>query len=629
MANVTFVVTWSSQLSVSPAAEGDGISLVTVADTPENESFNADSTTARTRVFFNPETGAIDEADISINPQPRSEEGASIQFSTDGTPGTYDLEATFTHEIGHLLGLDHSSVLASTMQARQAFNGMFGLAAFTERTLSEEDRQRIRNLYGPPQHLCKIQGRVTDSSGGPSPYPVTVFAESLATGRVVASDVTEIDGSYTLANLTPGKYRVFASARQPASALPLASSGGNVSAERIEKRSPDFELSPQIALNSDQVASLNYAFGSSQTSTLNPRWIGLNGELSSVALPLQPGKRFKIYLSGEGADQIPATSITLNSPYFSVDAASLSREQMATSVPVVSFELTVAPNAPFGDYSIRLQSNSGELAFIPGAITIDPGTSLTMVNPIDDFRFFVSQQYADILGHEPDQATIESVVTQLLQCGSRVDCLRAQKLDLATSVLWQNDLMQAVGLLNGLYTTALNRRPRFSEFESARDAFVKSTGDAAGARLAVALSFVQLPEFERKYPSAMSGREFVDSLLAAVVQKTGIDLSAERQLLIQSFDGTNLGRAAILNSIAGNPRLVESQYNDAFVLAEYFTLLRREPDEGGITLWVDSLKGKTVRDPAVARALVCRFLNSEEYQLRFGMIVTHNLTECN
>ena len=105
-ANVNFVVTWSDTTSVSPSSGGDGISLITVADTLDNESFNADSTTGRTRIFYDPETGSIAEADVSINPRPVSQEGADLQFSTDGTPGTYDLEATFTHEIGHLLGLD-------------------------------------------------------------------------------------------------------------------------------------------------------------------------------------------------------------------------------------------------------------------------------------------------------------------------------------------------------------------------------------------------------------------------------------------------------------------------------------------------------------------------------------------
>ena len=214
--SLNFVVTWSSATSVSPAAAGDGINLVTIADTFENEEFNADSTTGRTRVFFSPESGAIAEADISINPRPRSEEGADLQFSTDGTPGTYDLEATFTHELGHLLGLDHSSVLASTMQSRQGFNGTFGLPALTERTLSEDDRQRVRTLYGPKQRGGKIEGRLIDNRAPNSFTPlesVNVWAENVSTGRVVASVVTDEDGSYRLDGLPPGNYRVLAAPR--------------------------------------------------------------------------------------------------------------------------------------------------------------------------------------------------------------------------------------------------------------------------------------------------------------------------------------------------------------------------------------------------------------------------------
>src|SRR5689334_4504803 len=66
LANINFVVNWTAATSVSPADGGDGVSLITIADTPDNELFNSDSTTARTRIFFNSETGAIAEADISI-----------------------------------------------------------------------------------------------------------------------------------------------------------------------------------------------------------------------------------------------------------------------------------------------------------------------------------------------------------------------------------------------------------------------------------------------------------------------------------------------------------------------------------------------------------------------------------
>ena len=87
MTNISFVVTTSSETSVSPANAGDGVNLVTIAATPENEAFNTDAMTGRTRVFFDPDTGSIAEADIVINPRPRADDGTEIQFSTDGTPG--------------------------------------------------------------------------------------------------------------------------------------------------------------------------------------------------------------------------------------------------------------------------------------------------------------------------------------------------------------------------------------------------------------------------------------------------------------------------------------------------------------------------------------------------------------
>ena len=56
----------------------------------------------------------------------------------------------------------------------------------------------------------------------------------------------------------------------------------------------------------------------------------------------------------------------------SIDPASLTLEQFYKSTPVISFVVTVAADAPPGDYTLRLQSNSGELAYLVGCVTIDP-----------------------------------------------------------------------------------------------------------------------------------------------------------------------------------------------------------------------------------------------------------------
>jgi hypothetical protein len=614
LSNINFVVTWSPATSISPADAGDGVSLVTIADTVENETFNSETTTGRTRVFFDPETGNIAEADISINPRPRAEDGTQLQFSTDGTPGTYDLEATFTHEIGHLLGLDHSAVLSSTMQGRQAFNGTFGLPALTERTLSEDDRQKVRSLYGPKVRLGRIEGRLADNriAGTLTPLDgVNVWAENVANGRVIASDVTAEDGTYKLEGLAPGQYRVIVAAASDA------------------QKFRSFEVSNQVTVKADAPTPLNSNLVPLQSSGLNPRVIGLNAELSTVALPLAPGKRVKIYLGGEGVDQVPGTSIAVNSPFFTVDPASLAREQIAAPFPVVSVELQVAANAPFGDYTLRLQSNSGETAYVPGAITIDPGVASTGSNPFDDFRFFITQQYTDLTGHEPDQSTLERLTAQLNSCGPRNDCLRNRRVDISTNLLVDNELPNTGVFLYGLYAAGLGRLPRYNEFETDHALIATQKTEVEATRMALASAFVERAEFKRKYPTGMKPSEFVDSILTVLAQTSGVDLGSERSLLISLLDDAANGRATMLALIASDQRVVDANYNQALVLSQYFNQLRRNPDEASYGAWVNTLKSKPLRDPDAARLLICNFLHSAEYQNRFGMVATHQNRECN
>ena len=615
LSNINFVVTWSQATSVSPADAGDGISLLTIAATPENEAFNSAATTGRTRVFFDPETGNIAEADISINPRPKADDGTELQFSTDGTPGTYDLEATFTHEIGHLLGLDHSAVLSSTMQGRQAYNGTFGLPALTERTLSEDDRQKVVSLYGSRLKLGRIEGRLIDNRTQgvlTALNGVNVWAENVVNGRVIASDVTAEDGTYRLEGLAPGQYRVI-----------VASPGDATTKFR------SFELSNQVLVKADNATPLSSSLVPPQASALTPKVIGLNAELSTVALPLAPGKRVKVYFGGEGVDQVPGTSISFNSPYFTVDPATLAREQIAAPYPIVSVEVAVAPNAPFGDYTLRLQSNSGETAYVPGAITIDPGVTLQATNPVDDARFFISQQFADLIGQEPQPSTVDRLMAQLTACNSRSDCLRMRRVEISTNLLTENELPATGVFLYGLYSTALGRLPRFMELETDRAVLTSQKGEREAVRLALANAFVERAEFKRKFPVTMKPAEFVDSIVATLAQTTGVDLGSDRSLLISLLDDATNGRAMVLTRIASDQRVVDANYNSALVLFQYFTFLRRSPDEAEYNAWVNSLKSKPLRDPDAARSLVCNFLNSAEYQNRFGMVATHHSRECN
>jgi hypothetical protein len=115
-----------------------------------------------------------------------------VQFSDDGTFGTYDLESTFAHEVGHLIGLPHSGVIGATMQPRQAKNGVYSLPAFTQRSLSADDVAGARALYGEQSAYSSISGRLTTNTSGRarSIFGAQMFAEDLVTGNVVGSSVS-------------------------------------------------------------------------------------------------------------------------------------------------------------------------------------------------------------------------------------------------------------------------------------------------------------------------------------------------------------------------------------------------------------------------------------------------------
>jgi hypothetical protein len=240
----------------------------------------------------------------------------------------------------------------------------------------------------------------------------------------------------------------------------------------------------------------------------------------------------------------------------------------------------------------------------------------------------VNQHYLDITGREGDHATVEKLIAQLAQCGNRSDCLRSRRVELSTTLFAENDLASTAAFLNGVYTAALGRRPKFAEFESDRAALANQKDEAERSRAAFVLAFAQRPEFKRRYAATMKATEFVDAVLLSLVQNTGVDLSSERAELVDLADAAN-GRAAVLTKVVGQQPLIDAQYNQSFILSHYFAYLRRDPDESGYATWLNFIKNKPLRDADTARSVTCGFLNSAEYQNRFGLLTTHDPRECN
>jgi len=365
VSNVQFFETSSAAQSISPANAGDHLNLITVA-ADNAAAFHSEDNLGRTRVFSDA-NGAITEADIALNPD--------VLFSSDGTVGTYDLESTFTHEVGHLLGLEHSAIIGATMQPRQAKNGVYGLPAFTQRSLSADDIAGARALYGEQSSYSSISGRLTTNTAGRarSIFGAQMFAEDVATGNVVGSSVSSTSGAYRVDGLAAGVYRVFA---QPLEGgvepNEIAGANGLTQTTPLFRSFVASNTSPSQSVNVNANSSVKLSFFVfPRTPTLTPRFVGMNGELSTAPLPLRAGETFTIYVAGEGVDELAWEGISISSPLINVVPGSLREAKFDTVFPTISFDITVARSIQFGDYSIRLQTTKGELAFLPGAITIE------------------------------------------------------------------------------------------------------------------------------------------------------------------------------------------------------------------------------------------------------------------
>lgn len=351
IADIKFVEVSSDKQSVSPSGKsGDGISLITIAQTPENLLLfggDPDEISARTRVFYN-SRGFITEADIVLNPYQ--------QFSTDGSIGTFDLEATLTHEIGHLLGLEHSSVIGATMQTTQGKNGVYNLPGFTSRTLAEDDIAGIRAIYGAnasDENCCGSAAGKISLPGGKAAAGFQVWLEDIYDGRVIAGVLTDLNGDFLIEGLPLGEYKAYAKD------LSKKDSKNGFSAQELE----------DIAITKGKRALLTEKI-IKNTKSFELQYVGFNGQLSELPVPVNAGKSYIIYLGGNNLDT-KDLEIGFNSPYIKVTPKSLVRHDYGKDISVVSFEIKLSDRTPLGEYSFFVKKQNSDNDISIGSLTVE------------------------------------------------------------------------------------------------------------------------------------------------------------------------------------------------------------------------------------------------------------------
>ena len=117
-----------------------------------------DGTLAKTSVTYNDETGEIYDADIEVNAA-----NNTVTISDNPAKIQYDLQAIMTHEVGHFIGVAHSSDSSAVMFAS------YSPGSIAQRKLTEDDMAAVCAIYPPKSDAaCDVEprGGFSDTCGG-------------------------------------------------------------------------------------------------------------------------------------------------------------------------------------------------------------------------------------------------------------------------------------------------------------------------------------------------------------------------------------------------------------------------------------------------------------------------------
>jgi hypothetical protein len=251
------------------------------------------------------------------------------------------------------------------------------------------------------------------------------------------------------------------------------------------------------------------------------------------------------------------------------------------------------------------QSSTGDELYAvtktePGAVP-DP-------NPVDDTRFFVRQQYLDLLGREPDKMESDNLTLFVDKCNGDSGCLANQRSQAALEILRLPQFNETGFFLYHLYRLALQRNPTYQEWTNG---IRQLTSSSATSKRSFAEELIATPEFRDHYSNKLSDNGYVNKLLRTFRVRPA-DLKHEA--LVQGLKNGVTTRAEVLLKVADSSSASEAEYRKAFVTICYFIYLKRDPDVQGYNYWLQSLRDTSNDMSAVVRG----FVSSAEYRSRFG-----------
>ena len=324
----------------------DGMNVVTFTDT---SAPLGSSTIAATFSFFRTENGqtVFDEADIAFNPV--------IDFSTSGETNKFDIQSVLTHEIGHLLGLDHSGLVSSVMVP-------FGVPSqLDQRTLAYDDIAGIMEMYGTASETGQIRGTI-EADGTPvfGAHVVAVNSD----GTPIVSTVSQRDGSYLLRFLPPGSYGVYAEPLDgPVTRLNL---GGFFSSVRTNLGTTYFGGVSGLSEAAKIAVGLN-GVATADILMFPPSATGLRLTRPSFGIRIPRGRTVTII--GGGVDIMDGVLLTGSNSGLQFGPMTFGGRITSTAPTSVSVQLTVLSSTPLGPKNLIVNRGT-DTSILSGAFVI-------------------------------------------------------------------------------------------------------------------------------------------------------------------------------------------------------------------------------------------------------------------
>lgn len=316
--------------------QSTGVHLLWFDETNASGYFpSGTGTVAITPIWFFSD-GRISDADVLFN-------GSGYSFTTSAQPGRFDIQDVATHELGHLLGLDHSGVTGATLYP------YVDTTVILHRSLASDDEGGMRAAY-PEGNFARLTGRVVRGTGEPV-FGAQVVARD-SSGRVAGAAVSAADGDFEVLGLSAGSYQVYVAPLE----APVSGSNFTASPELDSDFAPTFLGFPQV-LASGQALSLG------DVSVLPD--VGIQLGRSSDRLPLRGIRGQTTSLSLGGKSLSTGSTLTASAPEIGVQVT-------GWFGTYVAFQVTVPADAELGHVDLIAQNLSGHRAVLVGGLEITP-----------------------------------------------------------------------------------------------------------------------------------------------------------------------------------------------------------------------------------------------------------------